>query len=88
VRSDFDSTSVEVVLNRLTELDLPFIESDEGRERVQAAIVLIARGRYEDFERAAALAETDWRDVLVAAGLANGDWPERLDDKLGKTQPP
>ena len=25
----------------------------------------------------------DWRDVLVAAGLADQDWPDRLDSELG-----
>ena len=28
-------------------------------------------------------ARIDWRDVLVAAGLAHEDWPERLDTYLG-----
>jgi hypothetical protein len=28
-------------------------------------------------------AEQDWRDLLVGAGLANGDWPAVLDARLG-----
>ncbi|WP_323101288.1 hypothetical protein [Intrasporangium sp. YIM S08009] len=28
-------------------------------------------------------ARTDWRDVLVGAGLGSADWPARLDDELG-----
>jgi hypothetical protein len=83
VERDFDSASVAPVLKRLGELDLPLLETEEGRERVQAAIILIAEGRYADFERSASQAEKDWRDVLVAAGLANEDWPARLDARLG-----
>jgi hypothetical protein len=83
VARDFEPASVEPVLIRLGELDLPLLETEEGRERVQAAIVLIARGNHAELERAALQAEKDWRDVLVAAGLANADWPARLDTQLG-----
>ena len=80
---DYDAGSIELVLTRLDGLTLPLIETEAGRERVQAAVVLVAGGNYFDFERAAREAESDWRDVLVAAGLANEDWPERLDEQLG-----
>jgi hypothetical protein len=30
------------------------------------------------------LAAKDWRDVLMAAGLADTDWPRRLDEELGR----
>ena len=72
--------SAEPVLGRLSALTLPFIRTAKGRERVQAAVVLLAAGSWVAFERAAALAETDWRDVLVDAGLANEDWSERLEE--------
>lgn len=70
------------MLARLQELSLPFIETAVQRERIQAAVVFLAAGSYAAFERAAGRAEVDWRDVLVAAGLANGDWPERLDKQF------
>ena len=35
------------------------------------------------FERAIEITRQDWRDVLVAAGLANGDWPDVLNRTLG-----
>jgi hypothetical protein len=54
-------------------------------ERVQAAIVLTAGGRLADLHDAMALAQIDWRDVLMNAGLANEDWPTRLDEHLGPT---
>ncbi len=52
-------------------------------ERVQAAIVLAASGRVTDLDDAIALAQIDWRDLLMNTGLANEDWPTRLDAQLG-----
>ena len=52
-------------------------------ERVQAAIVLAASGRLSDLRDAAALAQVDWRDLLVSVGLGNQDWPTKLDSVLG-----
>ncbi len=75
---------MEPVLARLTGLKLPFIETAVQRERVQAAVVFLAAGSHPAFERSAQQAEIDWRDVLVAAGLANGDWPARLDEQLDR----
>ncbi|WP_207555842.1 hypothetical protein [Intrasporangium flavum] len=52
-------------------------------ERLQAALVLPAHGSFEAFLDLVDLAEKDWRDLLVGAGLAGADWAERLDDALG-----
>jgi hypothetical protein len=52
-------------------------------ERVQAAIVLASAGQWDRFLGIFHLLRTDWRDVLVAGGLANADWPARLDAELG-----
>jgi len=52
-------------------------------ERVQAAIVLAASGRLSDLRDAAALAQIDWRDLLVNVGLGDEDWPTKLDSTLG-----
>jgi hypothetical protein len=83
VRTDFERGSIDPVLARLTALDLPRVDSADGRERIQAAVVLAARGRWSEFEQLAELAEVDWRDVLVAAELADEDWRTRLDEQLG-----
>jgi hypothetical protein len=57
-------------------------------ERVQAAAVLLADGDLRRLRQALELAAQDWRDLLVAAGLANGDWPQRLNDELGEPSRP
>ena len=48
------------------------------RPRIHLAIVKLAAGNVEEFRTALAIAERDWRDVLVAAGLGNADWREQL----------
>jgi len=52
-------------------------------ERVQAAVVFCARGHLGRLRDACQLASSDWRDVLVGAGLADEDWRSRLDTELG-----
>lgn len=52
-------------------------------ERLQAAIVLPSDGDRESFWELVELAHLDWRDLLLAAELAHGDWPQRLDRALG-----
>jgi hypothetical protein len=82
VRCDFSAAAAEEVLRRLGALDLALAEK-QSIERIQGAIVLLARGDPDRFERYARVAEIDWRDVLVFSGLGGGDWPKRLDDELG-----
>ena len=82
VRRDFPPDRVVSVLNRLEALELPSAEN-QSLERVQAAIVLAAAGDEGRLEQAFAQAETDWRDILVAADLADENWRERLDDEFG-----
>ena len=78
VRTDFGADA-ELVLAALDELsDVPGVN-----ERVQAAVVMMAGGDLGRLDRQLQEARIDWRDVLVVAGLAHEDWPERLDDYLG-----
>jgi len=44
----------------------------EGLERIRFAVLKVSSGSLPQFERALAIANTDWRDVLVAAGFGNG----------------
>ena len=52
---------------------LPLIDSQgaEGIERIRCAVLKISEGSLEKLHAAVQLANTDWRDVLVAAGFAN-----------------
>jgi len=55
----------------------------EDIERIQAAIVLGGGGDLARIKDMRNLALEDWRDALVAADLANEDWPQRLAAELG-----
>lgn len=52
-------------------------------ERLAAAVLFVAWGDVQRLRVAVGTAKTDWRDLLVSAGLANEDWPARLDEELG-----
>jgi hypothetical protein len=85
IRRDFSPREAEAVIALLDELDDH--DGDEiGLERVQAAVVILARGDSRRFLAAAALATRDWRDVLVAAGLHHEDWQDRLTEALNRGQ--
>ncbi|WP_062291246.1 hypothetical protein [Demequina phytophila] len=52
-------------------------------ERIQAAILLAARGSLTLLEDALDHAREDWPDLLDRAGLAGDDWRDRIDSELG-----
>jgi hypothetical protein len=71
-----DGASVRAALEAAS---LPFLEQpSRQRDRVHLAILKLAEGDAGKFQQALRLAQTDWRDVLVAAGLAHADWPRAL----------
>ena len=81
VERDFaaaDRVAVGRVLGGLVPGDPP-----NARERIQAAVLIIAHGRLDGLERAAREVAIDWRDVLMAADLGFDDWPARVDAFLG-----
>ena len=43
----------------------------EGLERIRFAVLKLSSGSLPEFERAIATANSDWRDVLVAAGFGS-----------------
>ena len=81
VRLHFDDA--ELVLAALADWKISY-EEESPEERLTAALVLAAGGSLEGIDAAFELAEQDWRDLLVAGGLAHEDWPELLDLRLGR----
>lgn len=53
--------------------NLPFHDSQSSTslERVRFAALKLSEGRLDRLEEAIKLAQTDWRDLLVAAGFAH-----------------
>ena len=58
------------------------MRSDARTQRIQAAMVLASDRKWERFMRVFRLLTVDWRDLLVAGGLADGDWPALLNVEL------
>jgi hypothetical protein len=81
VEAAFSAADAERVLAELRNLP-PQKFGRQDPERIQAAVVIRTEGEWDEFERRLALANRDWRDSLVAAGLGHGDWPRRLDEVL------
>ncbi|ONK11653.1 hypothetical protein [Streptomyces sp. MP131-18] len=54
----------------------------QNPDRMTAAIVLLYLGGME-IDAIVRLAGTDWRDLLVAAGLEHRDWPDVMAERLG-----
>jgi hypothetical protein len=77
IRRDFGRGADDEVIRRLTAL-----APDDSSERLQAALVLGSGGQWSRFEQQLRRLELDWRDVLVAGGLAGDDWPARLSAEL------
>ena len=82
VREVFDASDADLVVSALADWRISY-EAEPPGERLIAAVVFTADGRLEGVDAAFALAEQDWRDLLVAGDLAHGDWPDRLDARLG-----
>ena len=76
-----DASDILTALEDVPE-SLPLAERQDA-ERLQAAVVLASQGNTSEFARCRRLAQVDWRDALIAAGLENSDWPQRLDAALG-----
>ena len=79
---EFPAGVAERALQELHRLR-PEVVGGQDVERVQAALVLRARGDWRRLLAMRELAGQDWRDALVAADLADEDWPERLAANLG-----
>jgi hypothetical protein len=63
--------------------DWRIASSAEGRERIQAAILLNARGDRARLAHEIREVAMDWRDVLVAADLGFDDWADQIDEEFG-----
>lgn len=87
VTRTFPTGAAERVLQELRDLPAELI-GDQDAERVQAALVLGARGDWQRFVRMRDVARQDWRDALVAADLADEDWRDRLTANLARDLTP
>ncbi len=73
----FSSSLSEVVLREMENAGFPVTEENA---RICLAILKLSEGDYEKFKMALDLATRDWRNVLVAAGLANENWERKIQE--------
>jgi hypothetical protein len=78
----------QTVIDKLGTLDALVVQSGQDPERMLAAVVRCAAGRLDRLDRALADARLDWRDLLVAADLADHAWRTRLSAWLDPAGPP
>ncbi len=76
---------VQVLMAEECGQNLPFMKAADERslERVRFAILKISQGDPDRLLEAVALAQVDWRDVLVSAGfgydvLAHQEWAQSV----------
>ena len=86
VREHFEASEADLVLDALAEWRISY-EDEPPDERLVAAIVLAADGRLDGIDAGFRLAEQDWRDLLVAADLANEGWQTVMNSRLGPPTP-
>lgn len=87
IRADFGPGEADEVIKRLRALPAEAF-GGQSAERIQAAVVFQSRGAWSQFMDGLDLLAQDWRDILVAGGLAHGNWPETLDLELSSDQQP
>ena len=83
IATRFGETGASTVLESFRSTPLPFLDAPNRareRDRVHLAIIKLADGDSAAAERWIRQAARDWRDVLMSAGLANGDWAQSLVD--------
>ena len=77
----FPSQEWQAATDLLAQLRLPLLDGANrslDRARVKLAILILSAGDLARLRHWTQQAMTDWRDVLVAAGLANADWQQVL----------
>jgi hypothetical protein len=80
IERTFAPEHVDYVRRKLREQELPR-DSSAPAPRVHVAVLWLAKGDITRFDYELAGACCDWRDTLLAAGLANEDWKSVLTQK-------
>jgi hypothetical protein len=88
---DFPDQVDQVVgaLARLTDEVLPREDCFSAAvERIQVAVLIVAQRHLGKLDEAVALGRMDWRDLLVAACLADDGWEQLVETELASAPAP
>lgn len=85
IRGRFSDKDAEDALRLCETTSLPFLDVPDPtaaqhreRDRVHLAVLKLAAGNVMELARALDVGASDWRDVLVAAGMGHENWPDVL----------
>lgn len=85
IKKNFPPDESEMLREELSALDgIVLGHGSEFEERIAAAILICIKEDFYILDRIIAAAESDWRDVLFAAGLENRDWRLGVDALLSE----
>jgi hypothetical protein len=77
-RKLFAGDEADLVISELETTRIPLVDNGPGLERVHLAILYLSDGDLRVFDQTLNRGRMDFRDTLVAAGLAHADWPAVL----------
>jgi hypothetical protein len=77
-RKMFAPDEADLIISELETTQIPLVDNGPGLERVHLAILYLADGNLREFDQILNRGRMDFRDTLVAAGLAHADWPTVL----------
>jgi len=77
----FGRTDAETVISEIGALDEQDFDYQDP-DRIVAAILIFAMRNVTNIARTIRSVTVDWRDLLIGAGLADDDWPSRVEELL------
>ena len=77
-RKLFAPGEADLVISELEPTRIPLVDDGTAPERIHLAILYLADGDLREFDQTLNRGRMDFRDILVAAGLAEADWPAVL----------
>ncbi len=82
LQRDFKASELDRARYIIESVDIGGHDETQGSERIQVAMLILAGRNLDRLLEAAVLTETDWRDLLVDADLADDDWRPKVDAYL------
>ena len=86
VRLHFKNFNPDVTRRMIEILEsASFPRPGDNIERIQISVIILSKGDFHAFSEILKVAQEDWRDVVVGAGLGGANWREVLQFKLNNS---
>jgi hypothetical protein len=84
IEKNFSPNEADILRGQLASLGgIVLGHGSEFEERIASAIIILVKSDFSDLDKLIAATESDWRDVLTAAGLQHDDWRVKVEVLLG-----